>query len=76
MNRESRAVIHYGNWLGGRSRAQRFKQFGDERLELFELDQNRVVGNFSRRQIDWIVRLEQQPRLGLMVAFLGYRHRV
>src|SRR5581483_1149087 len=59
VNCESRSIVHHSYTLCRRSRSQLVHQFGNEWLEFVELDQDGIIGNLCRRQIDRLGGLEQ-----------------
>src|SRR6185436_15012962 len=76
VNRESRAVGHHRHRLGNSSRTQRLEQLRNVRLEFLELDQHGAVVDPGRWQLNRIFRLQQKPRLSLLIPFLNDRHKL
>jgi benzoate-CoA ligase family protein len=74
VNSERRTIVHHCDWLDSCSCSQLFQQLGNEDFEFFELNEDSIVSDICRRQIDRIFGFEQQPRFSLMVALFYNRH--
>src|SRR5437764_1733192 len=72
---EGRAVQHHRHRLGHRAVAQLFEKFRHVLPELLELQHDRALFNFGGRQLDRLVRFEQQTPPGLLVSLFDDRHK-
>jgi hypothetical protein len=71
---EGRAVHRHGDGRGLRPVAQLFQKLGHVLAELLELEDDRGVVHLRGRELDGLVRLKEQPRLGLLVSLFDYGH--